>query len=100
MRKGSCISMFAIAPPCGLRNTAQRAMTTARASSSPGVDRPVAVLLADRDDDTREMYAEFLRRSGWEVDEAHDGREALAKVIINHPDVVVTAIRLPGISGV
>src|SRR5262249_10787033 len=63
------------------------------------VDRPLVVLLVDRDDDTLEMYTEFLRRAGWDVDEARDGREALAKAIATRPDAIVTATRLSGISG-
>lgn len=63
-------------------------------------DRPVVTLLVNRDSDTRAKYAEFLRLCGQEVDEARDGREALAKALSLHPDVIVTGTRLPGISGV
>jgi len=56
-------------------------------------------LLVDRDADTRWMYAEYLRFGAWLVDEAADGRDALAKAIARHPDVIVTESRLPGISG-
>jgi two-component system, cell cycle response regulator DivK len=59
----------------------------------------VMALLVDRDVDTRKMYAEYLRRSHYDVDEAEDGREALAKAIDTHPDVVVTETRLPGMDG-
>jgi len=45
------------------------------------------------------MYAEFLKRSAFEVQEASDGREALAKALTAHPDVIVTETRLPGMSG-
>lgn len=64
-----------------------------------GFDRPVVTLLVDSDTDTREMYAEFLRRCGSEVEEAQDGREALAKALNRRPDVIVTSTRLPGING-
>src|SRR5688572_7367947 len=57
------------------------------------------VLLVDRDDDTRRMYAEYLKIDAWRVDEAGDGREALAKAISTRPDIVVTETRLPGING-
>ena len=57
-------------------------------------------LLVDRDADTRKMYAEYLRGSHYEVDEAEDGREALARAIGTPPDVVVTETRLPGMDGV
>src|SRR5262249_28527716 len=57
-------------------------------------------LLVDADADTRRMYAEYLRASSsWSVEEAADGREALAKAITRHPAVVVTETRLPGMSG-
>lgn len=58
-----------------------------------------SVLLADRDADTRLMYAEYLRHLAYDVDEAEDGREALAKAIARRPNVIVTETRLPGISG-
>jgi CheY-like chemotaxis protein len=60
---------------------------------------PMLALLVDRDDDTRLMYAEFLRLSAWEVEQAADGREALAKAISMRPNVIVTETRLPGIPG-
>src|SRR5262245_28462252 len=63
------------------------------------VDRPIVALLVDRDGDTPGWYAEFLRRAGWNITEAGEGREALAKAIAGRPDVIVTATRLPGISG-
>jgi CheY-like chemotaxis protein len=56
-------------------------------------------LLVDRDSDTRRMYAEYLKFGTWSVDEASDGREALAKAIAGQPDVIVTESRLPGING-
>ena len=56
-------------------------------------------LLVDHDPDTRRMYAEYLAFGAWSVDQASDGREALAKAIAGRPDVIVTESRLPGISG-
>jgi twitching motility two-component system response regulator PilH len=62
----------------------------------PAVQR---ALLVDRDADTRRMYAEYLAFGAWSVDEASDGREALAKAIAGRPDIIVTESRLPGING-
>lgn len=56
-------------------------------------------LIVDHDDDTRRMYAEYLRFSGWRIDEAADGREALAKALAAPPDAIVSETRLPGING-
>jgi len=60
---------------------------------------PPLTLLVDRDADTRKMYAEFLLLSQCRIEEAEDGREALAKAISRHPDVIITETRLPGING-
>jgi two-component system cell cycle response regulator DivK len=59
----------------------------------------ILALLVDRDADTRRMYAEYLRLALCEIEEAADGREALAKAISRRPDVIVTETRLPGMSG-
>jgi len=40
-----------------------------------------------------------LRLSACIVEEAEDGREALAKAISHQPDVIITETRLPGMSG-
>ena len=67
--------------------------------SSRAAATPLSVLLADQHDDTRALYGEFLNREGCAVEEAADGREALAKAIARWHDVIVTATRLPGIDG-
>jgi two-component system cell cycle response regulator DivK len=64
-----------------------------------GVTDRMSALLADRDDDTRQMYGAFFRSLAIDVDEASDGREALAKALSRPHDVVVTDTRLPGING-
>jgi DNA-binding response OmpR family regulator len=56
-------------------------------------------LLVDRDADTRAMYAEYLRRAHYDVEQAGDGREALAKAHSRQPAIIVTETWLPGISG-
>ena len=40
-----------------------------------------------------------LRAAQFQVEQAEDGREALAKAISIHPDIVVTETRLPGMDG-
>jgi CheY-like chemotaxis protein len=66
---------------------------------SSDLGRSPLALLVDRDVDTRKMYAEYLCLSVCDIDEAEDGREALAMAIAHHPDVIVTETRLPGING-
>lgn len=73
---------------------------TIRSLPASASERQRLVLLVDADADTRRMYAEYLRMSSiWSVEEAADGREALAKAITRRPAVVVTETRLPGMSG-
>jgi two-component system cell cycle response regulator DivK len=57
------------------------------------------VLLVDRDFETRSLYHHSLVSSGWRVDEADDGREALVKVVDRPPSMIVTETRLPFIDG-
>lgn len=61
--------------------------------------QPPLALLVDRDADTRQMYAEFLTHSAYNIVESEDGRDALVKCLSLHPDIVVTETRLPGIDG-
>jgi two-component system, cell cycle response regulator DivK len=70
------------------------------ALSALGLDHVPLMLIADPDPDTRGLYAGYLHMTaGCRIEEAGDGREALAKAISRHPDVVVTETRLPGLSG-
>lgn len=71
------------------------------ASAAPGRDRSRLrlVLLVDRDDDTREMYAEYLTRAAVSIQQAADGRDALARATAYPPDLIVTETRLPGLDG-
>lgn len=63
------------------------------------LDDPVCTLLVERDADVRATYAEFLRQCGCDVEEAHDGPEALAKAFSRHPHVIIMGTRLAGMSG-
>jgi DNA-binding response OmpR family regulator len=69
---------------------------TAASSLKP---QPILALLVDPDPDTRSLYRDHLRLSAFRVEEAADGREALAKALTNRPDIVITDTRLPGING-
>jgi CheY-like chemotaxis protein len=57
------------------------------------------VLVVDDNDDNRAVYAEFLRFVGFEVDEAENGAQALARIAERAPDVVVMDLAMPGING-
>lgn len=57
------------------------------------------ILLVDDDEDTRSLYAEVFRSSGFEVQEAKDGLEGLDRATANHPDVIFTGIIMPRMDG-
>ena len=56
------------------------------------------VLVVDDDDDMREYIAQELRRY-FVVATASDGEEALQRIQVNRPDLVVSDVRMPGMSG-
>ena len=56
------------------------------------------VLVVDDDDDMREYIAQELRRY-FVVATASDGEEALQRIQVNRPDLVISDVRMPGMSG-
>ena len=57
------------------------------------------ILLVDDFQDNREMYAEYLRFSGYRVAEAANGQEALDKAQTLLPNLIVMDLSLPGMDG-
>jgi CheY-like chemotaxis protein len=60
--------------------------------------RPV-VLLVDDIEDCRDVYGQFLAHAGYQVVEAADGQEALAKATSLRPDVIVMDLWMPHLDG-
>lgn len=48
----------------------------------------------------RSVLTLLLQGDGWTVLEARDGREGLALARDGHPDIIVTDLRLPGLTGI
>jgi len=57
------------------------------------------ILVVDDYDDSREMYAELLKASGFRVAEARDGRQSLEKAQELMPDLVLMDLTLPEMDG-
>ena len=57
------------------------------------------ILVADADETTLQATAEFLRQDGFVVLTAHNGFEALAELRAGVPEVVVSDLELPNMSG-
>jgi two-component system, cell cycle response regulator DivK len=61
-------------------------------------ERPV-VLLVEDDPAGRFMYAQWLQQSGFCVEQAHNGLQALERAIDLIPDAILTDLHIPGIDG-
>jgi two-component system, cell cycle response regulator DivK len=57
------------------------------------------VLLVDDSEDNREVYAQYLSFSGFRVEIAVDGVEAVEKAASLKPDVIVMDLSLPRLDG-
>jgi CheY-like chemotaxis protein len=57
------------------------------------------VLVVDDYPDAREMYAEYLKYSGFDVIEAGNGREALDRALDSAPDIILMDLSLPVMDG-
>ncbi len=57
------------------------------------------ILIADDEPLTRQSLYEILKLEGYSVSCAADGREALSLVEANHPDIVISDLKMPKLGG-
>ena len=76
------------------RHTLQRMIDRFRASA-----RPTRILLLEDDDVQRERVREWLEGQPWIVQEAASGREALARLQAEKPDVILLDLMMPEMDG-
>ncbi|MEX2581717.1 MAG: response regulator [Gemmatimonadota bacterium] len=57
------------------------------------------ILIAERDQSVRKLQELFLKRAGFTVDFADDGREALERAVLDPPALVITEILIPTLDG-
>ncbi len=62
-------------------------------------ERPPLVLVVDDFEDNRAMYAAYLAYSGYRVEQAANGQEAVDLTRGLHPDAVVMDLSLPVMDG-
>ena len=63
--------------------------------------KSISVLLVDDNDDTRELYAEYLDHMGYRVEQASDGSQALDRARRLHlPAVIVLDLEMPQMDGI
>jgi CheY-like chemotaxis protein len=63
------------------------------------VDPPV-VLVVDHEPGIADKIAEILKRSGYAAIPAYNGEDALETALLIPPDLVITGLKLPDISGI
>ena len=63
------------------------------------VSNPPIVLIVEDDDSNREMYSAYLESAGYWVLGARNGAEGLVEARKYRPNVVVTDVSMPGMSG-
>ncbi|HTM23865.1 MAG TPA: response regulator [Vicinamibacterales bacterium] len=63
------------------------------------VPEPALVLVVEDDRDGRLLFLEWLSDSGFRVEQAHNGLQALERAIDLLPDAILTDLHLPGIDG-
>ncbi len=61
--------------------------------------RQAKILVVDDDASEREGLAELLKMWGYEADVAADGRRALEQAAAINPSIVISDLRMPGMSG-
>ena len=62
-------------------------------------DRPPRILVVDDDDGIRRLCSAALGAAGFEVLEARDGREGLARAVADAPDLALLDVRMPVLDG-
>jgi two-component system chemotaxis response regulator CheY len=62
--------------------------------------RHPSVLIVEDNDDVREVLAFYIAREGYGVETARDGAEALDKMRVALPCIVVLDLAMPGMTGV
>ena len=60
---------------------------------------PLKLLLVEDDDSLREIYSTRLAAEGFSIFFAKDGEEALATAVKVRPDIIVSDVMMPRISG-
>ena len=68
-------------------------------SSSSSSDRPARLLIADDNQQNRELLEAYLVDEGYEIAMATDGKETLDQVEAFTPDLVLLDIMMPGMNG-
>jgi DNA-binding NtrC family response regulator len=70
------------------------------ASLSHKSGRRSRILVVDEESVTADALAEILRQNGYATEAVYDGTSALQRALLSPPELVITDVVLPGMSGV
>jgi DNA-binding response OmpR family regulator len=65
----------------------------------PAQAQPATILVADDEQDIRELVAYRLSRAGYTIIEARDGQEAFELAVAQSPDMAVLDVMMPRLNG-
>jgi CheY-like chemotaxis protein len=71
----------------------------ARDDSPRAAEKSPRVLVVDDYTGAREVYARLLSASGYTIEVASSGEEAIEKAIVSQPDLVLMDLVMPGLDG-
>jgi two-component system, OmpR family, alkaline phosphatase synthesis response regulator PhoP len=63
-------------------------------------NKKIKIVLADDEEDITELLSYHLRKEGFEVIIAHNGKDALDKVIKHNPNLILLDVMMPVMTGV
>ena len=75
-------------------------LDTRSSESNPALEAPKTILVADDHEATLLGLAELLSAEGFNVVTAEDGQVALAEFLRAKPDLVLSDVKMPGLSGI
>ena len=82
------------------RTVSPSAAPASKASLSYKSGRRTRILVVDEESVTADTLAKVLRRNGYATEAAYDGNGALQRALLSPPELVITDVALPGMSGV
>ena len=89
-----------VRPPAGARGGDDMSTVAAAPSSRSTDERPPRILVVDDERSMRELLAIVLRREGYEVLLAENGRAAIGLLEREPVDLLISDIKMPDLSGV
>ena len=64
------------------------------------MDNKIKVLIVDDEKTLVNVMKDYLSKEGYETDVAYDGKQALDKISIYHPDIILLDILMPVLNGI